>query len=90
MSNKKNEKKIIEIGIPAVAQWVKDVTVAALVASEAQVQSPACSKELNILAWLQLQRSLAASAWIPSLALELPYAVGVAIKKITEITQYIS
>ena len=49
------------------AQWVKNWTAAAWVTAEVQVRSPA---------------EVSAVAWIHSLTWELPYAVGMAIKKI--------
>ena len=59
--------------MPAAAQWVKNPTAAAEVAAEARVRSPAWSSGLKDLALL------AAVAWMPSLARELPH-VGTAIK----------
>ena len=61
----------------AVAQWVKNQTAATLIAAEVRIQSlPWCSgiKESgSAAAWHRLQ--------IQSLAWELPYALGAAIKK---------
>ena len=51
------------------AQWVKNPTAAAHVASEAWVQPLARHHELKDLAQVE------ATAWIQSLAWELPYAV---------------
>ena len=55
-------------------QWVKNPTVAALVAAEAWVQTPGRPS------WLKYDIA-AAVARIRSLAQELSYAVGAAIKK---------
>ena len=61
--------KCTENGVPAVVQWVKNLT------AEAQVGSPAWCSGLKDLALLQLQQ-VSASAQIQSLAWELPYAKG--------------
>ena len=42
------------LGVPAVAQWVKNPTAAAQVAAEVRVRSPARSSRLKDLALLQL------------------------------------
>ena len=61
-------------GVPSVAQWVKNPT-----AQESQV---AAETEVRSLAWLAQWvkgSSVAARAWIQSLARELPYDAGSAI-----------
>ena len=58
-----------------VAQWVKNLMAAAQVAAEAQVQSPAWGSGC------QGSGVATAAAWIQSLARELPYGTGAAIKK---------
>ena len=57
------------------AQWVKNPTAAAQVAVEARILSPVWHSELKHCCSI-----VAAAAQIQSLAQELPYAVGVAIK----------
>ena len=57
------------------SQWAKSLIAVARVAVEVQVQFPAWRRGLKDLA------SPTAVAGIQSLAQELPYAVGVAIKK---------
>ena len=44
-----------DLGVPAVLQWVKNLTAAAWVTAEAQVQSPAQHSELRDPAFRQLQ-----------------------------------
>ena len=66
--------KVLQPGVPAMVQWLKNPTAAARVIVEAQVPS-----------WTQhgvLKRSgIGHSAvWIQSLAPELPYSTDVAIK----------
>lgn len=58
------------LGVPAVAQWIKTLTAAAWV----QVQFPAWSSSLKDL-------TLLLDSGPPPSAPDLPYAVGVAIKK---------
>ena len=60
-------------GLPAVAQWVKNLTAGALVTAEAWVRSPAQHSGLKDLALPQL--------WCRSQLQELTYAMGVAIKR---------
>ena len=55
-------------------QWVKNPASAALVPVEVRVQSPAPEQ------WVKGSGVAAAVAQIQSLAQELPYAAGVAIK----------
>ena len=55
------------------AQWVKNLTGVALASAEVWVQSSAWNTGLRIII-------VAAMAGIQSLAQELPYALGVAIK----------
>ena len=50
--------KNIKKGVHAMAQWVKNLTVVAQFATEAQYQSPACPSGLKDLALLQLQSRL--------------------------------
>ena len=59
-------------------QWVKHLPAVVQVAEEAWVPSPAWCNGLKGSAWLQLWFI---AAEVRSLAWELPYAVGVAIKK---------
>ena len=59
-------------------QWVKNPTAAALVTVEAWIQSLA---ELQGSSVAEGMAQVAAVAWIHSLAQELPYAAGTAIKK---------
>ena len=64
----------LNLGVPFMAQEVKNLTAVAQVAEEAQVRS---------LGWhsgLKGSGVAAAAAWIQSLAQELPYAVGAAVK----------
>ena len=56
------------------AQWVKNLTVVAQVAVEVWVQSPPVQ-------WVKGSSMATAAAWIQSLTWELPYAMGVAIKR---------
>ena len=58
-------------------QWVKNPTVVAPVAMAAQVGSPALCSGLKDMVVAQVT----ALAQIQSLACEIPYAVGVAMKK---------
>ena len=62
-------------------QWVKNPTAETWVASEVQVQSPAWCSGLKNLVLLQLQHKVAGEAQIQSLAWELFYALGAALKK---------
>ena len=62
------------LGVPAVAQWVKNPTEVAQVSEERQVWSPAWGKRSVIAT---------AVAGIQSLAQEFPYATGAAILKNT-------
>ena len=62
------------------AQWVKNLTAAAWVAVEVQVRPQAWQSGLKDLALPEALAWVAAVAWMQSLAQELPYAVGVAIK----------
>ena len=71
-------------GVPAVAQWVKNLTAVARVDVEEQVQSPAWGSGLKNLALPQRQSEITAAARIQSLAQELPCAAGVAIKRISK------
>ena len=68
-------------GVLAVAQWVKNPTAATRVTAEVKVQFLTRYSALKDSALLQLQHRSAAAAWIQSLAWELPYAAGVAIKR---------
>ena len=70
------------LGIPAVAQRVKSPTAVTLVSAEAWVQSPTWHSGLKEPALLQLWHRSATAVQIQSLAQQLPYAVGVAIKYI--------
>ena len=54
-------------------QWVKNLTAVACVTMEVRV----CS----LAQWVKGSSSATAAAWIQSLAWELTYAVGTAIKK---------
>ena len=69
-------------GVLAVTQWVKNPTAVAWVAVDAQVQSPAQQSGLEDLVLLKpvVYAAAASAAWIQSLARELPYASGTAIK----------
>ena len=57
------------------AQWVKSLTAVAWVTAEAWVQAPAGRS------WLKGSSVVTAAFWTQSLAQELPYATGAAIKK---------
>ena len=59
-------------GVPAAAQWVKNLTAAAWVTVEVWVRFP------HPVQWV---KGSGTGAWMQSLAWELPYAEGVAIKK---------
>ena len=61
-----------EIGVPAVVQWVKNMTVMSQVTLEAQVQSQAGQRGLKNLALPHLWHKSAAVDQIQSLAGELP------------------
>ena len=61
-------KKKTKLRVPDVAQWVKKPNVAALVATEVQVQFPVWCSGLKDLMLLQLWCRPAATAPIPSLA----------------------
>ena len=71
---RKKCKNIIKIGAPAVAQWVKNLTVVAWVALEMQDQSLAQCSGLKNPALSPLP--LGFNIW----SRKLPYAVGAAIK----------
>ena len=59
------------LGVPTVVQWVKNPTAAVQITAE----------EVTVLAqWAKGSGIIAAVAWIQSLAQELLYAVGVAVK----------
>ena len=49
---------MLTVGVPAMAQWVKNPTAAAQVAAEAQVQSPAQGSGLKDPALLQCRLQL--------------------------------
>ena len=70
------------VGVPGVAQWVKNPTAVILIIVEMWVQSQACCsglKDLTLLQmWCRSQLWLGFSPW-PG---ELSYASGVAVKKI--------
>ena len=63
----------MDIGVPAMAQWVKNPTAAAWVAAEVQVWFLA-------LQWAKGSSVATAVAWIQSLAQKFPYAVDAAMK----------
>ena len=69
---KRNLSQIWHIGVAAVAQWVKNLTAAA--GGVSLIPGPGTVVKGSGIA--------AASAGIQSLAEELPYAMGAAIKKI--------
>ena len=62
------------LGVPATEQWVKNLTASAQVAPEVWVKIP------NLTQWVKLA-FIQFMAWIQSLAWELSYATGSAIKK---------
>ena len=66
--------------VPAVAQWVKNLTARPQVFMEAQVWSLAWASGLKDMALRQMWYRCTCTQ-IQSLAQELPYAMGVAIKK---------
>ena len=78
----KNSKLQKKIGVPAVAPWVKNPAAEAWVTGEMQV----CS--LVQLQWVKgssiapAATQVTAMAWIQSLAQELLFALGAAIKKL--------
>ena len=61
------------LGIPAVAQWVKNLTAMAQVAAEAQVQFPSLAQ------WVKGSSIASSVAQIQSLALKLPYTADAAV-----------
>ena len=64
------------------AQWVKNLTAVAGVTTEVQVQSPGPDRQIKGSGIAAAVVQVTASAWIQSLAQELPYAmVDAAIKK---------
>ena len=67
-------------GVPAVAQWVKNPTAAVWVYAEAWVWSPAWHSGLQGSGIDAAAIQVSAMARIQSLAWELSYAAGVAIK----------
>ena len=76
--------KMLIMGVPAVAQCVKNQTVAIQMAAEMRDSSPAPAHWILGLkdpVLPQLQQRLKLIARIQSLARELPYAVGSAMKK---------
>ena len=69
------------MGVPAVAQWVKNPTAAAWVVLEAQGLIPSPGKWVKGASTATTKAQVTAVAQIQSLAQELPYAMGVAIQK---------
>ena len=61
------------LGVPVVAQWVKNPAAVAQVSVDVQVQSSAQCSGLK-------DPELPVAAWVQSLVWEVPYAVGAAIK----------
>lgn len=73
--------KKVQQGVTAVAPWVKNPTSVALVAMEAQVQFPSLVQWVKGSSAATAVTQVTAAAQIESLAWELQYAVGTAIKK---------
>ena len=69
------------IGVPAVVQWVKNLTAAAWVPGEVQVQFPIPVQWANGSSIATAAAQVTAVAWIQFLARELPYAMGLAVLK---------
>ena len=63
------------------AQWVKNPTAVAQMTEEAEVQSPSQCSGIKDLLLLAAVVYVVGTAWIQSLAQELPHATSTAIKK---------
>ena len=84
MINVNPDNKHVSTGVPAMVQWVKNPTAAAWVTAEVRVQSLGWRSRLKDPALLRAVAWAADVACIQSLAWELPYAAGVALKTKTE------
>ena len=62
-------------------QWVKNPAAAAQVTADVQVQSPVLCSELKVSSVATSAAQVKAAARIQTLAWELSYTVGTAIKK---------
>ena len=77
--NKSSFQRNLVEEVPAVAQWTKNPSAAALVLLETWVQSLAQRSELRIPCCHNC--GITATAGIQTLAWELPYAAGAALNK---------